>query len=254
MRTFACLLLFMAALVLGSFALPDKAEAKTFFIGDSRLCWLYNTLYSGYQDELCKVQRNGEEIWMSRVSMGYVWMESVAVPFIDLMLEPGDDVVCCLGVNDPFNAELYADALNMHAAEWKRKDVNVFFVSVNPIDTEKAIQHGFMYHFNGDTVNFNNTVLMGLNPELVTYIDTRAEIADDWNTIDGLHYDEDTSLEIYDYVNKVVWQKRLAQKTEKAVAAASRPDVASAAAPAVAMVILLGAVLLTAAQLSRKDP
>ena len=98
-----------------------------------------------------------------------------------------------MGVNDLSNADSYISYINGNASNWKSSGASLYFVSVNPCS-------GNYSKLNSSINTFNSKLKSGLNNN-VGWIDTNSVLTKNgFKTTDGLHYDENTSNMIYDYI------------------------------------------------------
>ena len=149
------------------------------FIGDSRTVDMMNAV----QDD---------SIWSCEVSMGYQWMASSGVPAVESYIGNGTAVIILLGVNDIYNISNYIAYTNQKAAEWAAKGAKTYFAAVGPVESDP-------YVTNDEIESFNNALQSGLSG--VSYIDLYSHLmSSGYSTVDGTHYPDSVSLEIYDYV------------------------------------------------------
>ncbi len=160
-------------------AAPVSA-AGVIMVGDSR-CVQMNEAVGG-----------GGCTWICENGKRYEWFTETAIGRIDNLAGKGTKIVICMGVNDPGNASNYASMVNTKAAEWAAKGAKTYFVSVNPVwenpyTTEEQVE------------TFNQTVSGSLSG--VKWIDCHSYLVNNGYTIvDGLHYDSDTSVKIFNYI------------------------------------------------------
>ena len=96
-----------------------------------------------------------------------------------------------------------ATYLNYHAKTWVDEDGNeLYFVSVNPVNESKEASNGYSVK-NSQIINFNTNIKNRLTRN-IKYIDTYNSIKGSFNTIDGLHYTNDTYKEIYNLIKNAV--------------------------------------------------
>jgi hypothetical protein len=201
----------------------QKKDRKIIIVGDSRTNnmrrWVYTTVPTTF---------------VAKCDMGYDWFIEEGVQTVNNMKNPGDVVIVWLGVND-YNWsrqgkefwELYADKINRLAAnEWK--DCEVYVASVGYVDSIRInAYYGQKNRANstqlleGSKINgikdFNQKLKEALSKE-VSWIDTGKVIGIKdsdihrtslslWYTrrngsVDGLHYSEAKTKEIYKYFVK----------------------------------------------------
>ena len=145
---------------------------------------------------------SAKDVFVAQGSMGYNWMVNTAIPAVNSQLREGDVIVVNLGVNG-FGAEEYYHALNQtKATDWK--DHRVIFMSVNPIDDQKAIANNY-YVTNAQVIDFNSK--MRANLEDIEYMDTYSLVYEDLasNTADGVHYTVSTYNMIYEAAKQAIY-------------------------------------------------
>lgn len=104
----------------------------------------------------------------------------------------GYNIIINLGVNDLDNVDSYIHTLNNMSDEFFEYN-NVYYLSVNPCE-------GDYKHLNTSINNFNNTLLTQLREEY-TFLDCNSYLkANGFETVDGLHYTENTYENIYNFV------------------------------------------------------
>ena len=145
------------------------------------------------------VASNKNDIWSAKVGEGYTWMKNTGVPAVEDKIGKNSKIVILMGVND-LNSNAYISYLNNKAKKWKEKGATVYFVSVNPVDEEKARSNGYTIT-NSSIVTFNKAMKKGLSSN-VKYINTYSEI-NSFGTTDGLHYTNGTYKKIYNYIKGI---------------------------------------------------
>lgn len=158
---------------------------KYIFIGDSRTVGMKSAVAS-----------NKNDIWSAKVGEGYTWMKNTGVPAVEDKIGKNSKVVILMGVND-LNSNAYITYLNSKSKKWVKKGATVYFVSVNPVDEEKARSNGYTIT-NSSIVTFNKAMKKGLSSN-VKYINTYSKI-NSFGTTDGLHYTNETYKKIYNYI------------------------------------------------------
>lgn len=159
---------------------PDTVSAdKLVFIGDSRT--------EGLRDAV-----NDDSVWSCLSSMGYDWMVSTGVPQIEDQIEDNTAVIILMGVNDLYNVNNYISYINSKASEWSGRGAQTYFVSVGPVQNDP-------YASNAEIESFNSA--MQANLIGVTYIDIYSHlVSDGFSTVDGTHYPDSVSVDIYNYI------------------------------------------------------
>lgn len=100
-----------------------------------------------------------------------------------------DCIVIGFGVNDPENIEKYIEYANDLSDSI---DSSVYFLTVNPTQGEHEKTNEKIEKFNS---------LLKENSGKYTVIDTNSYLKDTgFNTTDGIHYDDDTYVLIYNYI------------------------------------------------------
>lgn len=161
---------------------PEKGLPKlTIFIGDSRMVGMDNAV-------------DDDSIYIAKVGEGYNWYKEYAEEILEKTIESNSDkslsVIFNLGVNDLEDAQKYVAAVNELSAKYS--NVRFSYMSVNPV--------GVTTITNEQIKIFNNTLQTMLDNK-VNYIDTYTYLmAKGYNTVDGLHYTDETYRVIHDYV------------------------------------------------------
>ena len=158
---------------------------KYIFIGDSRTVGMKSAVAS-----------NKNDIWSAKVGEGYTWMKNTGVPAVEDKIGKNSKVVILMGVND-LNSNAYITYLNSKSKKWVKKGATVYFVSVNPVDEEKARSNGYTIT-NKSIETFNKTMKNGLSSD-IKYINTYSKI-NSFGTTDGLHYTNETYKKIYNCI------------------------------------------------------
>lgn len=167
----------------GTISKPGHPDAvshdKLIFIGDSRT--------EGIRDAV-----GDDSIWSCLSSMGYNWMVSTGVPQIENEIEDNTAVIILMGVNDVYQLSNYITYINTKANEWADLGAKTYFVSVGPVQSDP-------YVTNREIENFNAS--MEANLVGVTYIDVYSYLmSNGFSTVDGIHYPDSVSIEIYNYI------------------------------------------------------
>lgn len=167
----------------GTISKSSHAEAsqkdKLIFVGDSRT--------EGIRDAV-----QDDSIWSCLSSMGYDWLVSTGVPQIEEEIEDNTSVIILMGVNDVDNLNKYVQYINEKAKEWTDLGASTYFVSVGPVEKDSYVTNEQIESFN-DAMEAN---LIG-----VTYIDVYSHLMETgYSTLDGIHYPETVSVEIYKYI------------------------------------------------------
>ncbi len=150
------------------------------FVGDSRTVSMGNAV----QDSCTYIGKDGE---------GYRWFSSDGVIELTATLEndPTQTVVYNLGVNDPENASLYVELYQSIARQYT--DTPFYYLSVNPLSDDADC------NTTNDMIQEFNQTLKNAFPE--HYLDCYSYLTEQgFTTVDGLHYDNNTSNMIHNYV------------------------------------------------------
>lgn len=171
--------------VYGAYSVAGYAGTRPLMvIGDSRTVMMENAV------------GNEAVSWICKSSMGYTWLKETAVKEAQELLKGNDDVFIWLGVNDVHNISNYISYINEIAREWKKTGVNVYVLAVGPVETDP-------YVTNEEIEDFNARMKAGL--EGVWHLDLYSYLEKvGYKTIDGIHYDNETSNKIYSYIMKQI--------------------------------------------------
>lgn len=152
-------------------------------IGDSRTVFL---------QEYCG---DSGLIWICKSGMGYSWLETTAVKEVQAQMRGNDDIYIWLGVNDVHNVSQYISFLNEKTAEWKKNGVNVYVLAVGPVENDP-------YTTNEEIEEFNRLMKAGIKG--VKYLDLYSYLKKEgFSTIDGIHYDYNTCMKVFQYILKM---------------------------------------------------
>lgn len=174
-----------------------SSSSVVVFLGDSRTVQMYaynsgNWSSANYSDG--GAHTIGNDVYIAQGSTGLNWMKSTGISAASSYLNSGAALVILMGVNDLGNASSYVSYINSNVSSWTSKGSSIYFVSVNPCN-------GSYSYLNSNIKSFNSTLKSGLNSK-VKYIDTNSNLT--FKTTDGLHYNEETSKNIYNYIKKYV--------------------------------------------------
>ncbi len=167
----------------GTISKPSHTEAavndRLIFVGDSRT----EEIRDAVQDD---------SIWSCLSSMGYDWLISTGVPQIEQEIVDNTSVILLVGINDVHNLNKYVQYINEKAKEWTDLGASTYFVSVGPVENASYVTNEQIESFNA---------AMEANLLGVTYIDVYEHLMETgYSTVDGTHYPEDVSVEIYNYI------------------------------------------------------
>ena len=153
------------------------------FLGDSRVVGMSSA--------------SGRYSYIGKNGAGYDWLVSTGEPELRKMLAeyPNMDVVLSLGVNDLGNIDSYIE--KYRAIKQEFPDTRIWVMSVMPV-LESVEQHTGYSVQNSTVDDFNNKLKEEFNDR---YIDTYSYlIANGFKTWDGVHYTEDTYVDLENYV------------------------------------------------------
>lgn len=156
------------------------SPCSAIFVGDSRTVSMGRAL----QDDCTYIGKDGE---------GYQWFSSNGVAELALALEtdPTKPVIYNLGVNDTENADLYVALYKNLATQYS--DTPFFYLSVNPLSDDSD------FNTSNDMIQtFNQTIQQAFPDQYLNCYDYLTEHG--FETVDGLHYTEETSKVIHDFV------------------------------------------------------
>lgn len=172
-------------------------KSRIIFLGDSRTVHMYSYLAhvdfkSGNYVE-GEVHNIDNEYFICKSGMGLSWMNKVGVSAAEEYINDGTAFVILMGVNDLYNLNEYIKYINNKYKDWVDKGAIVYFVSVNPCSNE------FDY-LNDRIISFNEGIKQGLNNN-IKYIDSYSFLKENgYKLNDGLHYDQETSIKIYNFI------------------------------------------------------
>ncbi len=173
---------------------------KVIFLGDSRTVQMYAHLTSKWGSANYSsggVHVVGNDVFIAQGGQGLNWMKSTGIPAANRYFGTGSALVILMGVNDLGNIDKYISYLESNASNWANTGTKVYFVSVNPCD-------GSRNSLNSRISDFNSRISTRL-PSNVQWIDTSSYlISSGFTTTDGLHYNQDTSYKIYNYIKSKV--------------------------------------------------
>ncbi|BBF43607.1 hypothetical protein lbkm_2295 [Lachnospiraceae bacterium KM106-2] len=160
---------------------------KYVFVGDSR--------YVGMSENA-----EDKDVFISKANMGYSYLMEQMTE-IRKECDSKTALIIGLGVNDiKYSRKNYMNTINKMA---KNMDCQIYYMLVNPVDEKKEKKKGYKIK-NREIDDFNKKMQEGLS-EKVTIIDTNTHLKDiGYETVDGLHYTENTYRDIYDYIKEQV--------------------------------------------------
>ena len=173
-----------AALSAAQAANSDLPEHQLIFVGDSRTVGMRNA-----EKEL------GDEcIYIGETGEGYHWFADNGIYQMEDAIKqyPNAPVILNLGVNDPDMIDHYLELYSTF--QEKYPNTVFYYMSVNPV-TEEAV------HITNAEISDFNTKLREAFPEQYLDCSTYLRIRE-FESVDGVHYSEDTYREIHDFVVK----------------------------------------------------
>ena len=175
----------------------DNGGSRVIFIGDSRTVLMYSYVANTWQNNSYStggINQVGNDLFVAQGSMGLSWMQNTAIPAVEKYFTRGVSIVILMGVNDLRNQDKYIEYLNSNVSKWTKNGAKVYFVTVNPCDGEYA-------SMNTGINNFNNNLKKNLSNK-IGWINTHDNLQ--FKTLDGLHYNEETSIKIYNFIKNNV--------------------------------------------------
>lgn len=173
-----------------STAKQEETAHRFIFVGDSR------TL--GMQDALQNANVTDECMFIGKVGEGYYWLSHDGIDQLDEALKeiPDATVIFNLGVNDLKEINNY---LQFYSEILKKYESASFYImSVNPVGNDYE-------SISNDEIEVFNEKLEEAFPD--RYLDCYSYLTgDDYQTVDGLHYNYSTYLKIHHYVIMVLNQ------------------------------------------------
>lgn len=162
---------------------------KVIFMGDKRVESLSNS-----------IPENEDIYYVYDGNADIDWLVDLAIPYVKKMITIGYKIFLNIGINDTSNVVDYIYAINNFADYCKDKDSQLYVVSLNPVYSKKSSTENNDTLSNTEISNFNNTLQMGLNDNVV-YIDTYAYIKsliNEYNTdSEGVLYTSQINQGIY---------------------------------------------------------
>lgn len=133
--------------------------------------------------------------YLAKSAMGLDWFISVADELYNL---EGYNIILNFGINDYWNVINYANFYNNLSDELFEKN-KVFVMTVNPVDEIKQVGYG--YSSSNSTIEWFNENLKNNLRNDIAFIDSYTYLTKTgFNTIDGIHYDGNTYIKIYNFM------------------------------------------------------
>lgn len=162
-----------------------QPEHRFIFVGDSRTVGMQEAVKAFYPEDTCMFDAKSGE--------GYVWFKDSGLPQLESFIseDPDCPVILNLGVNDYKNINeyiaIYQELFGAHP------DTDFYIMSVNPVMDElcPSVSNKIISDFNNKMKeSFPDQYL-----DCYTYL-----LSTSLETMDGLHYTENTYIAIHDYV------------------------------------------------------
>lgn len=167
------------------------SEEGTTHVDYKKYIWVGDSRYVGMQ-----IYQQEDDVFLSKSEMGYEYLLEQQSA-IAAEVTPDSVVIVGLGVNDMYlGTDGYATTVNYMA---DTLGCQVCYMLVNPVD--EIAEQVTSYHVLNQTVDrFNEEIVTKLS-SAVKVIDTNSYLwTQNFQTIDGLHYTNETYKLIYDYI------------------------------------------------------
>lgn len=173
-----------------------EAENLLIYMGDSRIVGMMSSI------------TNKSITYIAQSGAGYSWLVDSAIPELANKIEGKKFIVLAFGVNDLGNAANYLTKYQELKDTYP--NVNIYIMSVNPVDEAKEAENGYTVT-NESIENFNETMKNSFGEN---YIDAYAQIKDNFETEDGVHYTTETYKKIHEIViNYILSKNKIAGAT-----------------------------------------
>ena len=173
-----------------------EAENLLIYMGDSRIVGMMSSI------------TNKSITYIAQSGAGYSWLVDSAIPELANKIEGKKFIVLAFGVNDLGNAANYLTKYQELKDTYP--NVNIYIMSVNPVDEAKEAENGYTVT-NENIENFNETMKNSFGEN---YIDVYAQIKDNFETEDGVHYTTETYKKIHEIViNYILSKNKIAGAT-----------------------------------------
>ena len=173
-----------------------EAENLLIYMGDSRIVGMMSSI------------TNKSITYIAQSGAGYSWLVDSAIPELANKIEGKKFIVLAFGVNDLGNAANYLTKYQELKDTYP--NVNIYIMSVNPVDEAKEAENGYTVT-NESIENFNETMKNSFGEN---YIDVYAQIKDNFETEDGVHYTTETYKKIHEIViNYILSKNKIAGAT-----------------------------------------
>lgn len=173
-----------------------EVENLLIYMGDSRIVGMMSSI------------TNKSITYIAQSGAGYSWLVDSAIPELANKIEGKKFIVLAFGVNDLGNAANYLTKYQELKDTYP--NVNIYIMSVNPVDEAKEAENGYTVT-NESIENFNETMKNSFGEN---YIDVYAQIKDNFETEDGVHYTTETYKKIHEIViNYILSKNKIAGAT-----------------------------------------
>lgn len=166
-----------------------EAENLLIYMGDSRIVGMMSSITN---KSISSIAQNGA---------GYSWFVDSAIPELETKIEGKKFIVLAFGVNDLSNSSNYL--AKYQELKNKYSEVSVYVMSVNPVDEAKETENGYSVT-NANIEGFNTVMKNGFGEN---FIDVYSQIKDNFETVDGLHYNVETYKKIHEIVINYILSK-----------------------------------------------
>ena len=133
--------------------------------------------------------------YLAKSGMGLDWIQE---NYEELCSFRNHTIVFNFGINDYWNVYNYANFYNNLPEEFIENNC-IYVITENPVDEVKQYSYG--YSSKNSTIEwFNENLRINLRDEIY-FLDTYHYLMEDgFDTLDGIHYDHNTNIKIYNYI------------------------------------------------------
>lgn len=167
--------------------LKKEKYSKYVFVGDSR-----------YRGMMFLAEEN--DIFICENGRGYDFLLE-QMSYIKTQCDEDTALIIGLGVNDShYNVDKYLGTLSEMADSM---ECQIYYMLVNPVDEIKEQYNG--YNVLNENINYFNDMMQEELDERIGIIDTNSYLYSiGFDTMDGLHYTNDTYEDIYNYIKSEI--------------------------------------------------
>ena len=173
---------------------------KVIFVGDSRTVQMYAYLtgqWGGANYSSGGVHVVGNDVFIAQGSKGLDWLKSTGILEASKYFGNGSALIILMGVNDVGNIDSYISYLKSNVSSWTSTGTKVYYSAVTPCNGN--------YTSHDSAVQKFNSKLSNNLPSGITWIDTYSYLqSTGYTSTDGLHYNKNTSIKIYNYLKSKV--------------------------------------------------